>query len=514
MAAFPNRILSKIKNAILSLGSALAPSTAGADVTKSDEWYNILLIGQTGSGKTSFLDLLGFMHAIEQDGGWEAALEKRKMLHSPTLENSEEMESGTNASSYYKIKFGEVQLGIVDTPGFGDTRGLEKDKENVKNIVEKVNQVEYIHAICLIINGTEARMSPQLRYVASEISAILPKATVSNMVIIFTRVCNKSRASFKLSKLAEFLGREIQESRAFYIDNPYSILQNDSSFIPQDIEKEFDAASTVFAAITNELARFKKIYSTVFMNLYMTKVAVERTTSELVVQVQYQDELKAKSLKAKQDIDVAIKTRKALCKTAIETAWERKHTDTHNTLCATCHSNCHSPCRLKKTFDKEVLKNCAAMRSRQTECSVCGHAYDLHYHDNVIFIQESKELISDVGIKQFNEEREITARSVLGSKLKKEIDEKLKDCESFTSEICKELLNKVDFFEGIASTPNYITLLRNQLNVIERCIEAPGTKGPSVADLKGMHTELTTKLNVVQENLKPYIHFREPLNMK
>ena len=255
----------RIKNAICRLIPALGP----ADVTKSDEWYNILLIGQTGSGKTSFLNLMCFFHAIEQVG-WEAALEKRQQtFHNTTLENSEKMKSGTNASSHYQIKFGDLKLGIVDTPGFGDTRGLEKDKENVKNIVEKVNEVSYIHAICLIINGTESRMTPQLRYVVSEISAILPKATVSNILVIFTRVCDKDKASFELSELKQFLGRDIPESSAFYIDNPYCILRKKSD--PQVIIKEFDTACDVFASMTDELASFDKIYSTMFMNLYLNE---------------------------------------------------------------------------------------------------------------------------------------------------------------------------------------------------------------------------------------------------
>ena len=179
------------------------------------------------------------------------------------------------------------------------------------------------------------------------------------------------------------------------------------------------------------------------------KVAVERKTSELVAQMQLQAELEHKSVKAKQDIDDAIHTREALCKAVSEKVWKKKETVQHNTLCAKCHSNCHSPCHLKKTLDKEELENCAAMQPRQTECSVCGHAYDLHYHDNVIFIQESKELISDVGIKQFNEEREVPARSVLGAKLKKEIDEKLKQCKITADDICKELINKIEHFEKI-----------------------------------------------------------------
>ena len=62
------------------------------------------------------------------------------------------MESATIGSELYEVRFEDMTIGIIDTPGFGDTRGFEIDKQNVKNIVDKVNGVEYINCICFVIN--------------------------------------------------------------------------------------------------------------------------------------------------------------------------------------------------------------------------------------------------------------------------------------------------------------------------------------------------------------------------
>ena len=182
MEEITTRIIEKIKKAFASLQTIRSSIATDKKVVKDksmDKCYNILLIGETGAGKTSFLNLLCFFNSMHKIG-WEEALEQRHTVFNDTsLENNnaDEMESATMNPSYYPCNLGGLNVGIVDTPGIGDTHGLERDERNVKNIVNKVNCVEYIHCICLVINRTVARMSANLRYVISEISSILPKET-------------------------------------------------------------------------------------------------------------------------------------------------------------------------------------------------------------------------------------------------------------------------------------------------------------------------------------------------
>ena len=52
-----------------------------------------------------------------------------------------------------------VLVGVIDTPGFGDSRGL---KENAGEIVRALSSEDYVNCICLTINGPESRMSATL----------------------------------------------------------------------------------------------------------------------------------------------------------------------------------------------------------------------------------------------------------------------------------------------------------------------------------------------------------------
>ena len=117
------------------------------------EPFKVLLLGQTGSGKTSFLNLLGNFEKI-LSGGQDAVFQFQK-CNDAELENVEggSMASKTNGARKYFVSIKGVNFEVIDTPGFGDSRGFEKDKEHVKSIVAEIEQEEHINAILLIMNG-------------------------------------------------------------------------------------------------------------------------------------------------------------------------------------------------------------------------------------------------------------------------------------------------------------------------------------------------------------------------
>ena len=137
------------------MGNESSKRTSGAVV------YHMLLVGETGSGKTSFLNLVSNVQLVHKLG-FDTGITKFRNFNKIRLENptTRKMESKTTKSFMYKVQFDDVTIGIIDTPGFGDTRGFDIDKRNVKDIVDKVNSVEYMHCICFVINGRQARITP------------------------------------------------------------------------------------------------------------------------------------------------------------------------------------------------------------------------------------------------------------------------------------------------------------------------------------------------------------------
>lgn len=96
-----------------------------------------MIIGETDSGKTTLLNsfvnfLLGVN--IEDEYRYKIILENT---------NKSQSNSQTNQVNIYNIRSvgGYPPIKIIDTPGFGDTDGIEKDQlifELIENFLEKI----------------------------------------------------------------------------------------------------------------------------------------------------------------------------------------------------------------------------------------------------------------------------------------------------------------------------------------------------------------------------------------
>ena len=89
----------------------------------------ILLMGATGSGKTTMINaMINYVLGVE----WEDPY--RFLLVNEELQGASQAFSQTREITAYDIhyRYGfriPFSLTIVDTPGFGDTEGIERDKE-------------------------------------------------------------------------------------------------------------------------------------------------------------------------------------------------------------------------------------------------------------------------------------------------------------------------------------------------------------------------------------------------
>ena len=58
---------------------------------------------------------------------------------------------------------GDLMVRIIDTPGIGDTRGMEQDKQNVHYILQHLANYEQLHGICILMKPNEARLTAIFR---------------------------------------------------------------------------------------------------------------------------------------------------------------------------------------------------------------------------------------------------------------------------------------------------------------------------------------------------------------
>ena len=78
---------------------------------------------------------------------------------------------------------------VVDTPGLSDTRGTESDSQNVTKILEYVQYLPEIHAIVLVVNGSNPRLTTDVVHTFNLLKGSLPDSVTNNTMAVLT-MCN------------------------------------------------------------------------------------------------------------------------------------------------------------------------------------------------------------------------------------------------------------------------------------------------------------------------------------
>jgi hypothetical protein len=175
----------------------------------TDPIINILLLGETGVGKSTFIN--AFVNYLSFDTFEQAELNKPVVL----IPVSFLMTVGDNFDERI-VKFGAVddsknedfdhpgqsvtqhcksyifhlndgkKLCIIDTPGFGDTRGLDQDDRNMQNILEYINNLDHLNAICFLLKPNTSRLNIFFRSCLTQILDLLGPNICKNLTFCFT----------------------------------------------------------------------------------------------------------------------------------------------------------------------------------------------------------------------------------------------------------------------------------------------------------------------------------------
>ncbi len=133
------------------------------DFTNDDyiKAVKILVVGPTGSGKTTLLNsYINYLMGINYFDNF-----RYKIIHEIKNKNNSHSQT-TNVTSYNIKTKGNKLYQIVDTPGFGDTTGIEKDEEITNKISDFfLNKALDINAVCLVLKSSENRLAACQRYI-------------------------------------------------------------------------------------------------------------------------------------------------------------------------------------------------------------------------------------------------------------------------------------------------------------------------------------------------------------
>lgn len=399
----------------------------------------LLLLGETGSGKTSFLNLLFNYACIIQKSGGNYKLADLQNFNEAALQT----QSKTSGAKPYDLLLHDgFTLGIIDTPGFGDIRGIDKDDEHVRLIVETLDQVKYIHCVCLVINGRLGNVSPSLMYVLDRITTVLPKNVLGNHIVVSTNTQDFDDINLPLDALPKCF-TERKDDRWFAVENPYCKLEKARKRGPLNedtasrIKASFEKTGRVLDNMLGIIKDFQPVHTSKFQILYSTTQEIEEVVMKLLIAYDDQEKIEANIRKAEEDIKEALR-RKELNKNfklkgRSYVHDKLVHTEHHNTLCnvSNCYENCHLNCKLPMTVaDPEVFKDCYCVtKGGGSCCSVCTHPYYFHRHHYLKHEPERRTqhfIFNEAMKKEFDNAKSMEDRARI---LRDDLAHKKKQCE-------------------------------------------------------------------------------------
>lgn len=102
---------------------------------------------------------------------------------------NEELIEGQSATPFpqeYTFEIGTTRYHLIDTPGIGDSRGIEKDKENFDNILAFLTCYEKINAVVVLLKPNNAILNVAFQFCILELLTHLHKSLKSNIIFAFT----------------------------------------------------------------------------------------------------------------------------------------------------------------------------------------------------------------------------------------------------------------------------------------------------------------------------------------
>ncbi|XP_075034343.1 uncharacterized protein LOC142095291 [Mixophyes fleayi] len=323
----------------------------------------ILLVGATGAGKTTLINgMANYILGVEWKDDFRFKLvhevTDKSQAHSQT---SEVTVYKMNHESGYKIPY---TLTLIDTPGFGDTRGIAQDKkitEDIHAFFTADGGIDQIDAVCFVVQASMARLTHTQEYIFNAVFSIFGKDIKDN-IFILTNFSDGARPPvLEAIKVADIpcpldsngdpIHCKFNNSALFANNQASNMSINEMFWIMgvESMEKIFSVLSTIETKslkLTKEVLKVRK-------QLQITMQALQPQIDAGLMKL---DEIKKtqEALEKNKDLMEANKDFEYEVEITVPV---RREVNNNTTNCSKCKFTCETVC----TMSHDSMKMCVSM---------------------------------------------------------------------------------------------------------------------------------------------------------
>ncbi|XP_062593931.1 uncharacterized protein LOC134255428 [Saccostrea cucullata] len=430
----------------------------------------IMMVGATGCGKSTLIDgLANYLFEVNWEDNFRFTLvsleqEERKRLKDQAVSQTEWI----TCYSIYPDAATKLDyaLHIVDTPGFGDTRGLERDKEISNQIGEYFRcpgekGMKFLDAVCFVVKAPDARLTSSQKYILDAVLSLFGKDIESNICTCITfaetqeppvlaslaKTCLPHEKYFKFNNSALFANNKDRNSLAYGFWN-IGKKSFDHFFI------SLNQLETRSLQMTNEVLKTRQDLENTVQNLQNMITAGMSKISML-------EEEKNIFTKHKK----AIEENKDFRYEVTEQVQEKEDISgkgQHTTNCLICNYTCHESCAIRDDSRKD---HCIAINT-DGFCKQCpGNCHWKNHHNNPYIIRWVSKKVSKTYNEKLSRYKSATEKVSTQKEVLKKMEETIKDIEDVIVSLldsitaCNNKLKKIALSENPKNTAEYIHLM-------------------------------------------------------
>ena len=397
----------------------------------TDEEYNnskvLLLVGQSGHGKTTFINaLVNIYLGITIDDTFRYLL----VLN----ENNDQSQSITKEITIYRIRpkkgLNFPPLILIDTPGFGDTKGEKEDKKHLELFRDffESNLIKDVNCVLYVVNATNSRFGENDKKILDYLMNLFSKNLKENFVVGATHftpenkndipnyiktLSNENHFYYQRILKNEKLSREeIIKSYWYFASDNKIICNNQIERNLMEKEKWKNTEMQIKKFIENKLKilekkdikesenvlnnRFQleneiKSFTEKIERLIPSKIVYEENLVKLQnykSQIKSQKDEIQKNNSEKIDAYLMLNEINEAIPCLISIEYRQVDTNESNFLCEICKASCHRNCNCILV---NVSKWFCRMINFKGNCKICRHSSKFHRKENIDYIPEEKK---------------------------------------------------------------------------------------------------------------------------
>ena len=439
----------------------------------------LMVVGATGAGKTTLINgMVNYILGIK----WEDKFRYKLVVEDSKVSQAHSQTKEITAYTFHPMKGSAVPytFTIIDTPGFGDTEGPERDKEITDQIKEffsipPPNGIDHIDGIGFVTQASLVRLTPTQEYIFTSILSIFGKDVAENIFILTTFADGQEPPVMEAIKKAKIPDEKFHKfnNSAIFADNTETAPENEED---EDEDDRFDKmfwkmGARSFKKFFRDFEKSQSVSLQLTQEVLKEREQLQNMVEGLTPQIN-QGLSKIEEMRQEENIlkqrETEIEQNKSFTYSVDVTKAKKKDlggTGQHTTTCRRCNFTCHTSCAIANDDDKKL---CCAM-DWFGYCKVCTKQCHWQEHSNLPYIFEYETVSETRTLEDLKKRYEVakSGKNLVEGMIEK-LEEDLTEMHNNVLSMMFKAQKSLQRLDEIALKPNPLT----QIEYLELLIES------------------------------------------